>query len=86
MLYTILLFLDASPLTIFVGAPDNSAEWALFFEEVFKSFIEYLVTDDERIRYLTNSVARKIMTDGALGHNSQSAGSESFTKNFWKST
>ena len=88
MIHSILLFLDASPLTIFVGAPDNSAEWTQFFQDVFKSFMGYLVTDDERIRYLTNTVARKIMTKGSvsLWRKRQSVVSASFTHNFWKST
>ena len=88
MVYNILLFLDASPLTIFIGAPENGAEWTNFFEDIFRSFMGYLVTDDERTRYLTNTVARKIMTDGsmALWRKSQSLGLDTFTHNFWKST
>lgn len=88
MIYSILVFLDASPLTIFVGAPENGAEWTQFFQGIFASFMGYLVTDDERIRYLTNTVTRKIMTDGSvsLWRKSQSVGSDTFTHNFWKST
>ena len=88
MVYSILLFLDASPLTIFIGAPDNGAEWTNFYEDIFRSFMGYLVTDNEKIRYLTNTVARKIMTEGSvsLWRKSQSLGSETFAYNFWKST
>lgn len=88
MVFSILLFLDASPLTIFIGAPANGAEWTNFYEDTFRSFMGYLVTDNERIRYLTNTVARKIMTEGSvtLWRKSQSLGSETFTYNFWKST
>ena len=88
MVYSILLFLDASPLTIFIGAPANGAEWTKFYEDIFRSFMGYLVTDDEKIRYLTNTVARKIMADASvtLWRQSQRLESETFTHNFWKST
>ena len=88
VIYSILLFLDASPLTLFMGAPNNGADWAHFFEDIFSSFMAYLITDDDRIRYLTNTVARKIMTDTsvALWRKSQSFGSQTFKRNFWKST
>jgi neurofibromin 1 len=88
MVYSILLFLDASPLTIFVGAPENGAEWSSFYKDIFRSFMGYLVADNERTRYLANTVARKIMTEGSvsLWRKSQSLGSDTFTYNFWKST
>jgi neurofibromin 1 len=88
MIYNILLFLDASPLTVFIGAPDDGADWSHFFEEVFASFMAYLVTDDERIRYLTNIVTRKIMTEGSMTiwRSIQSLDSQTFKYNFWKST
>lgn len=88
MIHSILLFLDASPLTVFIGAPDDGADWGHFFEDVFASFMAYLVTDDERIRCLTNNVARRIMTEGSITfwRASQSFGSQSFKINFWKST
>jgi neurofibromin 1 len=88
MIHSILVFLDASPLTIFIGAPDDGAEWTHFYEEIFRSFMGYLVSDDERIRHLTNTVARKIMSEGSvsLWRKSQSVGSDTFTQNFWKST
>ena len=88
MIYNILIFLDASPLTLFDGAPANAIEWNQFFDEVFASFITYLVADDERIRYLTSIVARKVMTDGSvsLWRQSQSVGSRTFKHNFWRST
>lgn len=88
IVYSILVFLDASPLTLFLGAPDNGPEWTLFFEDIFTSFTTYLVLDEERIRYMTNVVARRIMTNGAvtLWHKSKSLGTRTFKYNFWKST
>lgn len=88
MVYSILVFLDASPLTVFIGAPDDGAEWGRFFQEVFASFMAYLVTDDERLRHLTNIVARKIMTEGsvAIWRSSENLATQSFKLNFWTST
>jgi neurofibromin 1 len=88
MISSILVFLDASPLTLFIGAPDSGAEWITFFEDVVASCMTYLVTDNESIRYLANTVARKIMTDGAvaLWRKSQILGTGTFKYNFWKST
>ncbi|KAL2069744.1 hypothetical protein VTL71DRAFT_14423 [Oculimacula yallundae] len=88
LIYTILLFLDASSLTLFNGAPNFGPEWLLFFEETFATFSTYLATDDERIRSLANTVARKIMTEGtaAFWRKSKNGGSKSFTQNFWKTT
>jgi neurofibromin 1 len=88
IIYSILVFLDASPLTIFLGAPDNGPEWTIFFEDIFTSFAAFLVLDDDRIRYMTNTVTRRIMTSGSvmLWHKSKSLGSRTFKYNFWKST
>jgi neurofibromin 1 len=88
MIYSILVFLDASPFALFIGAPNNGPDWILFFEDIFTSFTTYLVTDDERIRYLTSKVARKIMTDGSvtLWRKSKSLGSRTFKYTFWKTT
>jgi neurofibromin 1 len=89
MTYAILVFLDASPLSLFIGSPKFSApEWLIFFEDIFTAFASYLVIDDERTRYLTNIVARKILTDGtrSLYRKSQKLGSRTFKYNFWKTT
>ena len=88
MIYSILSFLDASPLTLFTGAPHDSDDFVVFYEEIFASFTTYLMTDDDRIRCLTNAVARKIMTEctGPLWQKGQSPGPQPSRHNFWKST
>ncbi|KAG4440411.1 hypothetical protein IFR05_004104 [Cadophora sp. M221] len=88
LLYTILLFLDASSLTLFNGAPNFGPEWLVFFEETFATFSTYLATDDERIRSLANTVARKIMSEGTVSfwRKTRSVGSKPFKYNFWKTT
>ncbi|PVH71158.1 hypothetical protein DL98DRAFT_660794 [Cadophora sp. DSE1049] len=88
LIHSILLFLDASSLTLFNGAPNFGPEWLVFFEETFATFSTYLATDDECIRSLANTVARKIMSEGTLSfwRKSRSVGSKAFKHNFWKTT
>ncbi|KAH7346669.1 hypothetical protein BKA65DRAFT_282221 [Rhexocercosporidium sp. MPI-PUGE-AT-0058] len=88
LIYTILLFLDASSLSLFNGAPNFGTEWLVFFEDTFATFSTYLATDDERIRSLANTVARKIMSEGTVSfwRKTRSVGSKPFKYNFWKTT
>ena len=88
MIYNIMLFLDASPLTLLVGAPNDPFDWIQFFETTLTSFLSYLVTDDERIRHMTSTVARKVMTQGTNSMWKRISGAEVglFRQNFWKST
>lgn len=71
-----------------MGAPEDGAEWIHFYEDVFASCMKYLVVEDERIRYLANTLARRIMSEGSvyLRRKSQAVGSRTFKHNFWKST
>lgn len=88
MIHCILVFLDAFPLAVFIGAPNIGADWSLFFDDVFASFMAYLVIDDDRIRHLTAIVARKIMAEGTLSlwSTTRGLGDGAMKANFWKST
>jgi neurofibromin 1 len=88
MIYSILVFLDASPLTIFTGAQEMNPGLIQYFDAVVASFMGFLVTDDERIRYLTNRVACKLLNHGsvALWRRSQTLGPQTLKNGFWKST
>lgn len=88
MVYNILVFLDASPLTLFIGSPDGGDEWQYFFNDVFTSTMKHLISDDEQVRYMANNVARKVMSDGSLPfwHRSRQGRSRHFIHNFWQST
>ena len=88
MIYSILLFLNASPLTVFLGTSEGGSDMARYFKDVFESFIIYIVTDDERVRYLTSIIARKIMTEGTLANWRANGNvcSELLRLNFWRST
>jgi neurofibromin 1 len=86
--YRILILLNLLPLTLFQGAPTDVSEHDKYFEENFAYFVACLDTDDERVRYLTGSVARKLMSDGSvfLLRKSLESGSQTFQRNFWRST
>jgi neurofibromin 1 len=88
MIYNILLFLDASPLTLLVGAPDKPDEWIKFFEGTLAHFLNYLITDDERIRHMTCTVARKLMTEGTIAIHRRIEAAEVgvFKQTFWKTS
>jgi neurofibromin 1 len=86
--YRILNLLSLRPMILFDGAPDDPAEYEMFFEENFASFVSCLTTSDERIRHLTSTVARKLMVDGSsiLLSRSLHLGNNSFYGSFWRST
>lgn len=89
LVYNILVFLDASPLSLFIGAPHGGPEWQTFFDDIFVPTMRHLVSEDERVRTLTNAVARRVLNDGSLSFwsRSQSRGeAHMFTNNFWRST
>jgi neurofibromin 1 len=88
MMYNILLFLDASPLTLLVGAPHKADEWVKFFEGTLTSVTNYLITDNERIRRMTCTVARKLMTEGtsAIHRRIDESEAEIFKRTFWKTS
>lgn len=84
--YRILIFLNLVPLTLFEGAPID--EYDNFFEDVLASLVACLETDDERIRYLTSTIARKLMSDGSvfLLRRSLDSGAHLFRTKFWRSS
>ncbi|KAH8816296.1 hypothetical protein F5884DRAFT_217036 [Xylogone sp. PMI_703] len=88
LIYCILEFLQASPLSIFSGAPSDAIEWSRFFDDILASFSVYLVADDSQIANSANAFARMLMTDGSimLWQRSKSLGSRTFKHNFWKSS
>jgi neurofibromin 1 len=88
VLYSILTFLDASPLTLYAGAPHNVSGWMRFFEDTLGNFVQYLVSDDDRIRYMASAVSRKLLITGtrSIKQRSESLELKSYGHNFWKST
>jgi neurofibromin 1 len=86
--YKILILLNLVPLTLFEGAPTDSIEYDHFFEDILASLVACLETDDERIRYLTSTIARKLMSDGSifLLRRSLDSGAQNFRMKFWRSS
>jgi len=82
MIYNILLFIDASPLTVFLGA-----DWDHFRDDMKKSFIAYLIHKDDRLRHLTSVVSRRMMVEGCFAswRANQNKASEELKSRFWKS-
>jgi len=88
VIYSILTFLDASPLTLYAGAPLHVSGWMRFFEDTLSNFVKYLVSDDDRIRYKASAVSRKLLITGthSVKQRSESLELKSYSHNFWKST
>jgi neurofibromin 1 len=86
--YKILILLNLVPLILFEGAPTDIGEYDNFFEDVLASLVACLETDDERIRYLTSTIARKLMSDGSvfLLRRSVDSGARNFRAKFWRSS
>jgi len=56
----ILSFLDASPMTLFQGPPEDDAQREIFYQENFQSLISCMVASDESVRRLATCVARRL--------------------------
>lgn len=86
--YCIFAFLDASPMTLYAGAPSHPNGWAGFVEEVLTSYVSYLVSDDDRIRYIARAASHKLLISGthAISHRSEAFEVETYRANFWKAT
>lgn len=88
-LSNILTFLDASPMTLFEGPPEDYAERERFYEDTFESFIPCLVVNNEAIRRLAVPVAKRILADDnvlQLLRSSKKIDSPAFKIKFWKLT
>ncbi|RDW66243.1 hypothetical protein BP6252_09878 [Coleophoma cylindrospora] len=88
LIYNILLFLDASPLTLFEGAPTEDADWDQFFDELCQTFTKYLMTEDEQVRDITSSVVRRLMSVGGITQwrAEEMHGYDLMRTNFWRSS
>jgi neurofibromin 1 len=86
--YKILILLNLVPLTLFEGAPSDIIEYDNFFDDILASLVACLETDDERIRFLTSTIARKLMSDGSavLLRRSLDSGANNFRTKFWRSS
>lgn len=87
MICNILNFLDASPMTLFEGPPDDRADIDRFYQENFASIISCVVAANESIRQLATRVAKRLFAeDDILKTLRISKGLESptFKSNLWR--
>ncbi len=89
MTCNILNFLDASPMTLFEGAPEGGNERDEFFEENFESFISCMIASDQSVRRLAAGVGRRLFADEAILKSirtSKKLETQQFKGTFWKLT
>ena len=89
MICNILVFLDASPFTLFEGPPDTDQERNQFFEDNFVAFTSCLVSSNESVRKLAMRVAKRLFADKDILQPlraSKRIDSQDFKSNFWKLT
>ncbi|KAJ9149291.1 GTPase-activator protein for ras-like GTPase [Pleurostoma richardsiae] len=84
---SILTFLDASPMTLFEGPPQDRDERDRFFEDNFESFVSCMIAGNETIRQLAVPVAKRLLADDKLLKSlraSERITSQEFKSHFWK--
>ncbi|KAG9243047.1 hypothetical protein BJ878DRAFT_481460 [Calycina marina] len=89
LIYNILLFLDSSPLSVFLGAPvSTSAHWDQLQDGLKATFITCLTSGDEKLRNLTSKVIRKLAVEGTLAiwRSNEHRMPEELKTRIWKST
>ena len=89
MICNVLCFLDASPMTLFAGPPDDPEERILFYQENLESLISCVVAFDESVRRLATGVARRLFTKESVLKTLRAAKglrSLEFRASFWRLT
>ncbi|CAK7566094.1 MAG: Ras GTPase activating protein ira2, partial [Sporothrix epigloea] len=84
----ILEFLNASPMTLFEGEPDDEDDGDVFFQDNFESFLACMVVEDETVRRLAMGVAPRLFTEKNLSRYKKTSklSTQKFKPNFWKLT
>ena len=85
----ILSFLDASPMTLFQGPPENEAERDSFYRENLESLISCVVAADESVRRLATGVAKHLFASEsvlATLRGFKGIKSQEFRTDFWRLT
>lgn len=86
MVYSMLIFLEISPTSQFEDTATDVDAYKKISDDNFAAFIACVGTDDERIRSLTSSVARKFLNDGSTFLLRESLQAENFRLTFWERT
>ncbi|KAL2265612.1 hypothetical protein VTJ83DRAFT_6712 [Remersonia thermophila] len=89
MLCNILSFLDASPMTLFEGPPQDRIDRDRFYEENLQALVSCVVAADESVRKLATGVARKLFAMDEVKNilrTSARLRSKPFKTRFWRLT
>jgi len=88
LIYSILVFLDASPLALFSSKHHDTVDWAQILEDIFLAFMTFLISDEESIRRLAGTVCRKVLLEGSVSvwHSYGRVLSPESKYNFWNSS
>jgi neurofibromin 1 len=87
MVCNILNFLNASPMTLFEGPPDDEAEHSHFLLENFTSIVSCVLAANESVRRLATGVAQGLIGEEVVLDTlraSKSLDSATFKSNFWR--
>jgi neurofibromin 1 len=87
MVSNMLTFLDASPMTLFEGAPDESNDRAHFYQENFESIFSCVISANESIRHLAAGVAKSLFASDLFSSTVKSykgLDSHPFKASFWR--
>lgn len=83
----ILDFLDASPMTLFEGPPEDPLESEMFYEANFEAFMSCMITANDNVRRRAAGVAKKLISNEDLLfklRESKCLDIKTFKNDFWK--
>jgi neurofibromin 1 len=87
MICNVLNFLQASPMTLFEGPPDDEGERDRFYMDNFTSLVSCVVSANETVRRLATEVAKRLFAEEILLEElraSRSLNSLDFKTRFWR--
>jgi neurofibromin 1 len=89
MVCNILNFLDASPMTLFEGPPNDRSERDRFYEENLEALISCIIAADDSVRRLATGVAKRLFAKEQVLltlRSSKGLSSKAFKSKFWRLT
>ncbi|KAL2018057.1 hypothetical protein VTK56DRAFT_1323 [Thermocarpiscus australiensis] len=89
MVCNILNFLDASPMTLFEGPPNDPSERDIFYEENLEALASCIIAADESVRRLARGVAKQLFAKEqwlSMLRSSKGLNSKDFKTRFWQLT
>jgi neurofibromin 1 len=87
MICNVLKFLQASPMTLFEGPPDDEGERDRFYMDNFTSLVSCVVSANETVRRLATEVAKRLFAEEILLEElraSRNLNSPGLKSRFWR--